>query len=144
MKKKNGFTLLELMITVAIVGIIASLATPSYTDYIRRSQITEAFSSLSMMRIKMEQYYQDNRYYSSAASTTCATDGLSAPPTNLDNFDISCDLDTDTYTLTATGKNGVSGFAFTINEKNEKTSTAPTGWTGSTTCWVINKAGGCS
>ena len=57
MPRSRGFTLIELMIAVAIVAILAAIAIPSYSEYIRRSRITEAISALSGMRVKMEQFF---------------------------------------------------------------------------------------
>ena len=73
-KLHRGFTLIEVMIVVAIVAILATVALPAYTDYLRRGQIPEAFTYLSDYRVKMEQYYQDQRMYgvgtcANAAST---------------------------------------------------------------------------
>lgn len=62
-KQQSGFTLIEIMVTVAILAIVASIALPSYTDYVRRSQLTEATTNLSDMRVRLEQFYQDNRTY---------------------------------------------------------------------------------
>ena len=81
----QGFTLIEVMITVAIIGILAAVAYPSYTDYVRKSHIQEAFSNLSAYRAKLEQYYQDNRAFAaSATATTCggaaATTLTGVPP----------------------------------------------------------------
>ncbi len=60
---QRGFTLIELMIIVAIVSILAAVALPAYGDYVRRGQLPEAFAGMSDLRVKMEQYYQDNRNY---------------------------------------------------------------------------------
>jgi type IV pilus assembly protein PilE len=137
MKKKNGFSLIELMMVVAIVGVLASIALPSYTDYILRSKITEGISSLASMRVKMEQYFQDNRTYDGA----CVAGTIAAKPTNLQNFTISCTNLTDTtYAITATGL----GFTFTLDESNNRaTTTVPSGWTTNDKCWVTNKGGSC-
>ena len=68
MRSATGFTLIEVMITVAIIAILAAVAIPSYTDYITRSKIQEATSSLLAMRTKMEQYFQDQRTYVGACA----------------------------------------------------------------------------
>ena len=65
MQRHSGFTLIEVMITIAIVAILAAVALPNYSAYITRGKIAEATSALLAMRTKMEQYWQDNRTYDS-------------------------------------------------------------------------------
>lgn len=150
MQKNNGFTLVELLVVIAIIGVLATIAIPAYSDYITKSKLTEAFNALSETRMRMEQYYQDNRRYTTAASgTTC---GATMPAaTTLKYFTVTCTAtDTaasQTYTLTATGKSNMTGFAYTLTDQNTKATTAtPTSWgsvTG-TTCWISTKHGSCS
>jgi len=147
-----GFTLIELMITVAIVAILAALALPAYSDYITRSKLTEATNGLADFRVKQEQYYQDNRNYGTAAGCGANTTSFSGA---LKYFDFSCTKTSTTtppfqdYTATMTGKSGspVAGFAYQIDNKNQPTTTAlPAKWgTAPPTipCWVIRKGGGC-
>ena len=59
----RGFTLIELMITVAVVAILAAGALPTYSAYVMRANVTDAAKGLSEMRLKMEQYFQDQRTY---------------------------------------------------------------------------------
>jgi len=102
----SGFTLIEVMITVAIVAILASVALPAYTDYVRRGQLQEAFTLLADFGVRMEQYYQDNKNYGATTGTTC---GVAMPATTATRFfDLTCVTASSgqAYTLTATGKAG--------------------------------------
>ena len=133
---QKGFTLIELMIVVSIIGILASIAVPAYGDYVIRGKLQEGVSSLADGRIKMEQFFQDNRAYNTTGSPC---------PTNTANFTYACTTAAATYTITATGTNNVSTFTFTINQANTRSTTsAKTGW-GSTpaTCWHVKKGGSC-
>ncbi|WP_419533246.1 pilin [Endozoicomonas sp.] len=58
--KENGFTLIELMVVVTIIGILASVAMPQYQTYIHRSEIVDALSISSSIREKVQAYYHEN------------------------------------------------------------------------------------
>ena len=139
MKGVKGFTLVELMIVIAIIAILTSIAVPAYRNYVIRAKIAEAASSLAATRVKMEQYFQDNRAYAAA--------GCVFPSTV--NFDITCSFPTTTtYTITATGKasTGTANFVFTLNQDNAKsTAGVPSGWTtpSPNNCYVQKKSGQC-
>src|SRR5688500_3851726 len=57
MHKQHGFTLIELMIAMAVMAILAAVAMPAYNDYVRRGMLVEATNNLSDMRVRMEQFY---------------------------------------------------------------------------------------
>jgi type IV pilus assembly protein PilA len=76
-KIEKGFTLIELMITVAIVGILASVALPSYQNYVVRSQVSEAFSLAGTIQTSMAEYYQNNGNFTGV--TSLAVLGITAP-----------------------------------------------------------------
>lgn len=141
MKLVRGFSLIELMIVVAIIGILSQIALPQYRDYVTRGKISEAVAELSTMRGKLEQYFLDNRTYVGA----CAAGTVAPLPTGK-YFTYACTLGATTYTVTATGAaaEGMSGFTYTINDTNVRATTSvPAGWTANATCWVTRKGGSC-
>jgi type IV pilus assembly protein PilE len=143
----RGFTLLELMITVAVIAILASVALPSYSDYVRRGTLPEAFSALADYRVKMEQYYQDHRNY---GTSDCA-DGTPAPtwktfaPADARYFGFACTLTSSGqgYVLTATGATGAAiGHVYTVDSGNAKRTTKLKNVDVNKGCWA-SKDGDC-
>lgn len=137
----RGFTLIEIMVTIAIIGILAGIALPSYRDYIRRGQLPEGFGAMGEYRLKMEQYFQDYRNYGTGGN--CAN-GTNAPswnnfvPPGAKNFTYSCTSTATGYTLTATGSGSQAvGHVYTINEANQQKTTKFKGSTVSKNCWLI-------
>lgn len=148
----HGFTLIEVMIVVAIIGILAAIAIPSYREYILRGQIVDAQTGLVAMRADMERYFQDNRTYAAVGKTF-------TPPCSKGNdasrkvgsFQLSCGSDGDaptatTYTIQAVGSGPTSGFTYTVNQANQKATTSiksGSGWNTSQTCWISKKGQSC-
>ena len=149
-RRQAGFTLLELMVVVAIIGILAAIATPMYGDYVRRSKIIDATTAMGDMRTEMEKWFMDNRTYLDGG--VCHVQVL-VPPGKLISYNanagshftagVACTA--TTYTLTMTGKpaEAMGAFVYTLNERNDK-ATPSTAWGAtSLTCWVLKKDGSC-
>lgn len=135
-----GFTLMELLIAVAIIAILTKLALPSYQEYVTRGKIPDALGTLSAKQLSIEQFFLDNRTYVGAP-------GCTADTTSSNYFDFSCSgVTATTYSAQATGKSSMAGFTYAINQAGAKSTVAvPTGWTLPTTnnCWITRKGGVC-
>jgi type IV pilus assembly protein PilE len=136
-----GFTLIELMITVAIIAIIAAVGYPSYTSYVERSRIAEATGTLAVTRVRLEQYYQDNRNYGSSG-TTC---GVTMPAGDYFTFSCATSNGAQQFLLTATGSaGGMSGYTFTVDHNNAQRTTAFVGASSlPANCWLKRKGDTC-
>jgi len=145
MKLAKGFTLIELMIVVVIVGILSAVALPAYTDYVMRGKIPDATSNLAAKRVQMEQWFQDNRTYATATVPCSNTGAGGAALSQYFTFSCTPAPTTTTYTIQAQGSGSMAGFTYTINESNTKvTVAAPADWgTSSATCWITGKGGKC-
>ena len=146
-RHSKGFTLIELMITVAIVAILATIAYPNYRNYVIRGQLVDATNGLASLRANMERYFQDNRTY---VPTVPFPNPCSADST-IGKFTIQCvtsDGPPPTFAATATGIAGsnVDGFVFTVNQSDVETTTvaapAPSAFQSCANAWVT-KTGGC-
>lgn len=144
--RQSGFTLIELMITVAVVGILAMIAYPSYVNSITKSKRRIAEACLSNFATHMERFYTTNlRYDQTSAGAAMNTTALLA--LGLDcasaqnsgaNYDYSIDdVDQSTYTLLATPK-GVQASrdaacgTLTLDQTGAKDASGESGVAG---CW---------
>lgn len=139
----RGFTLIEVMITVAIIGILAAVAIPSYVEYVRRGQIVEATNALSVLRANMERHYQDNRTYQTQGTFTSPCDS----PGTAGTFTLACTATASGFTATATGRGSTADLVYSINQRNTRGTTAPAGWipgaTACTSAWIVKKGQAC-
>lgn len=143
----HGFTLIEVMITVAIVAILAALALPSYQDYLLRGHLVDATNGLSVMRADMERYFQDNRTYLETGKFKPPCSATAERANKVGSFQLSCAVASTSasYTLQAAGSGRTQGFNFTIDQRGLKatTITGVGGWSGCATDWVTKRGQAC-
>ena len=129
MKAQNGFSLIELMIVIMIIGILSAIAIPNYQNYVRNAKVAEATSALLQYRTFMEQYYQDQRGYGVTAQTACGVPPTDARITglNLKYFTPTCAVPNtatpglpQTYLITMTGISDIYCHVFTIDQQNTR------------------------
>lgn len=130
--RERGFTLIEVMITVAIVAILSAIALPAYTAYVQRSRVPPALDALSALATRMEQRFQDSGSYANGAAC-----GATMPTT--ENFTVTCELSNDGqgFTATATGSGPVDGYGFSIDHQGVRVTTAHPKGVPSTNCWSM-------
>ncbi|WP_269670917.1 type IV pilin protein [Delftia acidovorans] len=137
----SGFTLIEILIVIAMMAILMAIALPSYSDYLKRGRIVDGLVPLADMGAKLEQYFQDHRTYTGA----CSTDSIAPLPAETSHFEYTCALTETPPKVTASGKGSMSGFVFTLDTQGvRKTAETPAGWTKPTAnCWSSRKDGSC-
>lgn len=122
-KKQRGVTLIELLLAVAIIGILVSVAYPSYSDFVLRSNRTEGQTELLNLANLQEQLFVDSRAY----TTDMTALGMNADPYITENgfYSIDATVNGAAFVLTATAKNGqvkdTGCTSLTINQLGEKT-----------------------
>ena len=141
-RRLRGFTLLEMMIVVAIIAILGAIALPSYAAYVTRSRVLDAVTRLADARARMDDYFQDQRTYIDD-SGHC---GVSPPTAPTDYFIVSCEATATAFTYTASGlaAKGMASFVYSIDQAgNKATVSVPSGWSRTADCWTIRQDGFC-
>lgn len=115
MKKRLGFTLIEVMIVVAVVAILASIAIPSYRAYIKRAERAEARAAVLDMAQKQERYFSSNNTYLAVAAPPTAA------PANWSNYTGSSALAARKYDITVALSGGGTGYTISAAPSNGNT-----------------------
>lgn len=158
-RRAAGFTLIELMITVAIIGILARIALPAYLNYVTRGKLVAMTNTLAGMRTAMEQFYQDNRTYLSVTNNGVT---LTSPCSDTTNYvksysgyyAITCTPTptATTYKIVVTANAGsANGASYSVDQSNAQVTVSyPNSWGGNTalpanagTCWLMRKGDSC-
>lgn len=134
---QRGFTLIELMIVVTIIGLLAAVAIPGYGQYVRRAHRSEGMATLSALAAAQEKYYLSNNSY-----TTVLADLKIAATTEHGYYDIKITA-ADASGFTATAAPGATSpqlededcQVFTINSAGSRTAKSASSADTSSTCW---------
>lgn len=103
-RRKTGFSLIELMVALAIVGIMAAVAYPAYTDSIRKSRRAEAKAALTELAQFMAKTFAENKTYQPGGANPTLSPGVQAD----EYYDFSLTATANTYTLTAAATAGTT------------------------------------
>ena len=143
--RADGFTLVELMITVAIIAILAAIAYPSYTSFVRRSNRTDATRVAMADAQALQRCYSQNFSYSNSATTPCSmTAGTTTSPSGYYSIVIAipaAGVPAPSYSIIATPLAGHPQTAdtqcaqFTLLSTGLQTATNSGGTDTSQTCW---------
>src|SRR5262245_13757884 len=117
-QRMRGFTLIEIMITVAILAIVASVALPSYRAYIERSRLPAALDALNAIAAKMELVFQDRNDGTYGSGPTCNINLGQAQ-----DFVLSCAPSGNAFLATATGTGRMTGYSYTVNNTGVRATT---------------------
>lgn len=144
----RGFTLIEIMIVVAIMAILAAIAIPQYRDYVLRGQLVEAANGLSATRANMERYFQDNRTYAPVGTLLPPCQNADVTQRRFGTFTITCASPptANGYTLIADGSGPTVNFQFTVDQLNRQQTqrVGVTGWgTTVANCWLLRRGQTC-
>ncbi len=135
MRKNAGFSLIELMIVLAIIAIIATFAVPSYFDQIRKAKRSDALAMLMQIQLKEESWRSDNQSYITGIRVTDGTPNLGVDTSSVTTYVFSIpSANSNTYTISAVAQgeqakdggnvdaNGNGACAtLTINQSNVRT-----------------------
>ncbi|MDR7133879.1 type IV pilus assembly protein PilE [Lysobacter niastensis] len=106
--KQSGFTLIELVVVIAIVGILAAIAIPSFAEQIKKSRRSEAVTVLGDLQLRQERWRSNHTTYGTLAEVTGTTAALFNGAQS--NYDFAVTVNSaSAYTLTATPKGSQTG-----------------------------------
>ncbi|HSV54221.1 MAG TPA: type IV pilin protein [Burkholderiaceae bacterium] len=130
MRRSSGFTLIELMVAVAVIGILAAIAYPSYQDQIRKSRRAEAQSTLMSIAGRQQQFLLDTRSYADSVATL----NLNVPTSVSPHYTVTITVSAATSTLPAFTATAAP-IGRQVSDKCATLTVTHSGAKAPTTCW---------
>ncbi len=132
-RKQKGFTLIELMIVVAIIGVLSAIAVPAYKDYVTKSEVASAVATLKSIITPAELYYQENGSFPSTSAALnsvgvgnnvvrTGTLGFSSNAISISNF-----IDTKSAATVTITRDNNNGWICNVTGLGAQSSAAPSG-----------------
>ena len=136
MKRMRGFTLVELLIAVVIIGILAAIAIPAYMDHIARGRIAQGVEALSEAKVRMEQVYNSRRTYKPDGNCPDMSPYFVDIPFTVAHSPACTDT---SFTLVITGisAKGTAGYSYSASADRRELRPAPAA---SGKCWLMSKS----
>lgn len=140
MPGQRGFTMLEIIIAMAIIGLLAMTAIPSYQRYLLQGKLSDGIGELVYLSTLLEKFYLDNRHYAASNGEDCA---IGENHSN-EYFAINCqlsDTQAQTYLLTATSLD--NQISYSLDQQGSRRTLRFPEVGNKDQCWVKDNSGSC-
>lgn len=128
----HGSTLIEHLIAMTVTAILTAVAIPGYSAYLRRGWVVDGTTALAIYAGRLESSFESNGNY---GVTNCSV----SVPAATDQWTFSCAVQSSGqgFLVTATGRNGMAGYAYTLDDATNRRTTAFVGLSGARACWLV-------
>lgn len=131
MNEQKGFTLIELMIVIAIIGILAAIAVPAYQAYVKKARFTEVVLAAASVRSNIDICFQDKDSYTLSNCDSLSKIGVDTATVIAPDSINSITIDANTALITVTGEPSVDSATYTLSPTPSNNSLI---WTAGGTC----------
>lgn len=146
-RARRGFTLVELLITVAIVALLAAIAFPAYDDYVVRGKLVEGINGVMSLRVKLERYYQDYQSYGMPGGA-CGLPAATMPTSQYFTFTCTVGATNQQYLVRASsranaGLGAAGAYQYTVDDNDQRATPFFRGTADTATCWLRKRGDTC-